>query len=135
MPLLDYINNLTNFVTTSSCSGRISVFKTNAGVSKGGEWLYVEHEPRSLEEVTAEVIGVIFDGQSNSTTSSKELEPVETTPKETDLKFLMDAIAVAQNGHNTTKEHHCASSRYFRRVCGNKPDRGYDCDLSIQIRA
>jgi len=42
---LNFLNDQDNVVTTSSCSGRISLFCLNKDESKGGEWLYVTHEP------------------------------------------------------------------------------------------
>ncbi|GEQ70041.1 hypothetical protein JCM33374_g3717 [Metschnikowia sp. JCM 33374] len=55
LPLIETINAHPDMVTTSSCSGRVSVFlegnksKTQIG-AKGndGRWLFVTHEPESL---------------------------------------------------------------------------------------
>ena len=49
-----------DFFTTSSCSGRVSVFATRArdareGKGEGGTWAYVSHEPARAEEVAAAV--------------------------------------------------------------------------------
>ncbi|CCF58904.1 hypothetical protein KAFR_0F03080 [Kazachstania africana CBS 2517] len=56
LPVMDLINSHNDMVTTSSCSGRISVFvegtkrKTNetdlkvGGKGQGGKWLYVSHD-------------------------------------------------------------------------------------------
>ncbi|KAM9907208.1 hypothetical protein OXX69_006522 [Metschnikowia pulcherrima] len=56
LPLIETINAHPDMVTTSSCSGRVSVFlegnktKTQIG-AKGneGRWLFVTHEPESLQ--------------------------------------------------------------------------------------
>ncbi|WBW75390.1 wybutosine biosynthesis protein Tyw3 [Schizosaccharomyces osmophilus] len=45
-PLLDVINSHPDWVTTSSCSGRISVYVQGLTSRKGGGyWLFVSHEP------------------------------------------------------------------------------------------
>jgi len=46
--LLNYINEQPNFVTTSSCSGRLSLFCSN-DKGKGGTWPYKTHEPTSSD--------------------------------------------------------------------------------------
>ncbi|KAL6721923.1 hypothetical protein ACLMJK_001028 [Lecanora helva] len=79
--LIDRINALEGIVTTSSCSGRISVFlegkkrkewKDGYGVDRkvavpggkglGGRWLFVSHEPVNLEESSSrcksEILGL-----------------------------------------------------------------------------
>lgn len=44
-PLLDVINSHPDWVTTSSCSGRISVYVQGANSRKGGGyWLFVSHQ-------------------------------------------------------------------------------------------
>lgn len=52
-PLIHLINSLDDYVTTSSCSGRVSVFlegqKTGSGLGakgRGGKWLFVSHLPQ-----------------------------------------------------------------------------------------
>jgi len=43
MPLIDYLNRLDNFYTTSSCSGRIMLL-TSAEKKPDVKWLFVSHE-------------------------------------------------------------------------------------------
>ena len=44
-PVLDRINSMEDYYTTSSCSGRIIlVEKDDAGNKKGARWLFVSHE-------------------------------------------------------------------------------------------
>ncbi|KAI8825892.1 methyltransferase TYW3-domain-containing protein [Fimicolochytrium jonesii] len=50
IPLLNVINECTDLVTTSSCSGRVAVYVdaapgTAEKVTKGGTWLSVTHDP------------------------------------------------------------------------------------------
>lgn len=52
MELIQYINAKENFFTTSSCSGRISVFSELENQKKKQcEWLYVTHDAAVKEEV------------------------------------------------------------------------------------
>eukprot|EP00158_Paraphelidium_tribonemae_P003076 Partr_v1_DN25877_c1_g1_i2_m2674 putative tRNA-yW synthesizing protein 3 homolog (S. cerevisiae) len=54
LPICNLINSLDDFVTTSSCSGRISIMsesilaedmvEDNAPAKKGGRWLFVSHD-------------------------------------------------------------------------------------------
>ena len=41
--LVQFLNELDNYFTTSSCSGRISIHVSNSDDLKGVEWLFVEH--------------------------------------------------------------------------------------------
>lgn len=50
MPLIDYINNLKNYYTTSSCSGRIQIL-TEADKKHDVKWLYQSHEKTPLKEI------------------------------------------------------------------------------------
>ena len=59
-PVVGLVNRHPSFFTTSSCSGRVSVFADPTSASraagmKGGEWVYVSHEPASADEVVAAV--------------------------------------------------------------------------------
>ncbi|KAH9608479.1 hypothetical protein KSS87_000681 [Heliosperma pusillum] len=45
IPLLSAINNHPSYFTTSSCSGRISIFSHKPNSSKGGTWAFISHEP------------------------------------------------------------------------------------------
>ncbi|KAI8605763.1 methyltransferase TYW3-domain-containing protein [Dissophora ornata] len=51
LPLIILINNHQDYVTTSSCSGRICTYlegldeSQQATRAKGGQWLYVSHDP------------------------------------------------------------------------------------------
>lgn len=52
--LIEAINKLDNYYTTSSCSGRIAIF-TNHGSTKkwDSEWLFVTHEKTRVEPILA----------------------------------------------------------------------------------
>ncbi|CAG81340.1 tRNA wybutosine-synthesizing protein [Yarrowia lipolytica] len=65
-PLIATINGLDDFVTTSSCSGRVSVFlEGEKGVEEGGKvtgkgggkWLFVSHDPKEIEGWEKKVFG------------------------------------------------------------------------------
>lgn len=61
VPLIDKINEHKDMVTTSSCSGRVSVFLEGTKLSSkgteklggkgaGGKWLYITHDPEFTKE-------------------------------------------------------------------------------------
>jgi tRNA wybutosine-synthesizing protein 3 len=61
VPLIDLINDHPDMVTTSSCSGRVSVFLQGrkpvddgrgkiGGKGDGGKWLYVTHDPDDIDQ-------------------------------------------------------------------------------------
>ena len=43
--LVALINQSADYYTTSSCSGRITIFLDSSGATKGGEWLLISHDP------------------------------------------------------------------------------------------
>jgi tRNA wybutosine-synthesizing protein 5 len=45
--LVNFLNSQADYYTTSSCSGRISLYQHNPNSSKGGSWLFIEHGPIS----------------------------------------------------------------------------------------
>ncbi|KAJ4703910.1 tRNA wybutosine-synthesizing protein 2/3/4 [Melia azedarach] len=51
IPLLNVLNSHPNYFTTSSCSGRISVFSHPKNRPKGGTWLYITHDPADQNTV------------------------------------------------------------------------------------
>ncbi len=52
IPLLNLINSLPNYVTTSSCAGRIVLMKIpESGKKHEAEFLFKKHEPITFEEV------------------------------------------------------------------------------------
>lgn len=50
---VEWLNSQQDVFTTSSCSGRVSLYQHAAGVSKGGRWLLVHHEQASASQVEA----------------------------------------------------------------------------------
>ncbi|KAL9455707.1 hypothetical protein AB3S75_005015 [Citrus x aurantiifolia] len=51
IPLLNAINSHPNYYTTSSCSGRISIFSHPVNKPKGGTWLFITHDPADVDSV------------------------------------------------------------------------------------
>jgi tRNA wybutosine-synthesizing protein 3 len=52
VPLVDKINQLPDFVTTSSCSGRISIVKEKEGMTKHRKaWLFKSHSKVCIEDL------------------------------------------------------------------------------------
>jgi tRNA(Phe) wybutosine-synthesizing methylase Tyw3 len=92
--LVDAINRLPGVYTTSSCSGRTSVFaepthESRAAGKKGGEWVYASHNPPAYEDVHAAVHarkvsgergGVPLPGQGASTYPATWLLPAARSP-------------------------------------------------------
>ncbi|CAL1528257.1 unnamed protein product [Lymnaea stagnalis] len=52
--IVDLINSLPQYFTTSSCSGRIILFENHSDEvqKKGCKWLYVSHDPVQLENIS-----------------------------------------------------------------------------------
>ncbi len=48
--LVNLINSLPNYYTTSSCSGRIVLLKRKVG-KKGSKWLFISHDLVSFEQI------------------------------------------------------------------------------------
>ncbi|KAK2644488.1 hypothetical protein Ddye_019683 [Dipteronia dyeriana] len=44
VPLINVINSHPDYFTTSSCSGRVSIFSHPTNRPKGGSWLYITHD-------------------------------------------------------------------------------------------
>jgi tRNA(Phe) wybutosine-synthesizing methylase Tyw3 len=53
---VNFINRLPNYVTTSSCSGRISCYYSSS--TKGIEWKFVKHRTVQLEELNQTLLGL-----------------------------------------------------------------------------
>merc|ERR1711879_157972 len=51
--MIDLLNNSEDYATTSSCSGRVSVFVAKPSETKSsGEWLFITHDPiESVDQV------------------------------------------------------------------------------------
>eukprot|EP00795_Rhopilema_esculentum_P010707 gene10707-19483_t len=53
--LVSFINNLNDFFTTSSCSGRIAVISEGDARKKGCNWLYMSHATSSQSDIVKAV--------------------------------------------------------------------------------
>ncbi|XP_013077723.2 tRNA wybutosine-synthesizing protein 3 homolog [Biomphalaria glabrata] len=57
--LVEFINSLPHYFTTSSCSGRILIFENDLQADKKGcKWLYVSHTYVTLEEILTHLTAV-----------------------------------------------------------------------------
>ncbi|KAK4569582.1 hypothetical protein LTR86_003345 [Recurvomyces mirabilis] len=55
--LISEINDSLDYVTTSSCAGRIAVYlEGRKGAKGGGKWLYTSHDPMEVPEVPGELL-------------------------------------------------------------------------------
>ena len=52
-PLVTWLNAQRDVCTTSSCSGRVSLFAHAPGRAKGGAWAYISHERASSADIAA----------------------------------------------------------------------------------
>lgn len=50
--LVNFINSLNSYFTTSSCSGRTIVFSNTGSKKKGCNWIFVSHDIISVNEIT-----------------------------------------------------------------------------------
>ena len=75
--IVKFLNSLNNYVTTSSCSGRVSVYKSNGGtdssINKGIQWLMVSHKLIAVSDITR-VLDVPNDDPENRNTNTPELK-------------------------------------------------------------
>lgn len=53
--LVDTINSLDNYFTTSSCAGRILIIKKSVRKKNDAEWLYTNHDMATFEEINKAV--------------------------------------------------------------------------------
>ncbi|SPQ97174.1 tRNA(Phe) 7-[(3-amino-3-carboxypropyl)-4-demethylwyosine(37)-N(4)]-methyltransferase [Plasmodiophora brassicae] len=61
LPIMDVVNQCDDFVTTSSCSGRVAVYvdcdpeDVSRKVKKGGVWLFVSHDALPVDDVVCTI--------------------------------------------------------------------------------
>ncbi|XP_031253784.1 tRNA wybutosine-synthesizing protein 2/3/4 isoform X1 [Pistacia vera] len=83
IPLINALNSHPNYFTTSSCSGRISLFSHPKNRPKGGAWLYITHDPADAESV----VSLLFP--------TEPTHPAESCPTPNDLVFRFEPLIVA----------------------------------------
>lgn len=67
--LISEINSLPEYVTTSSCAGRIAVYLEGAkGAKGGGKWLFTSHDPVDLPTDEGECFSILGISRGNPTT-------------------------------------------------------------------
>ncbi|KAG5513375.1 hypothetical protein PMAC_001438 [Pneumocystis sp. 'macacae'] len=80
LDLLNLINSHTELVTTSSCSGRISIYVESeivhniGGKGIGGKWLMVKHEPWNMRAENSTILRELFGKYPLRTIDSKSSE-------------------------------------------------------------
>jgi tRNA(Phe) wybutosine-synthesizing methylase Tyw3 len=70
-PVVYLVNRHPSFFTTSSCAGRVSLFAdptsaTRSRGMKGGEWVYVNHDPADADAVVEAVARKLGEGGGES---------------------------------------------------------------------
>ncbi|TGZ84145.1 hypothetical protein EX30DRAFT_393667 [Ascodesmis nigricans] len=76
LPLITLLNSFPTICTTSSCSGRISVFLdgelSSTGKGGGGRWVLVSHEPVEVAEAVGKVWGEMIEGGESADCGGEE---------------------------------------------------------------
>ncbi|KMT04175.1 hypothetical protein BVRB_8g186230 [Beta vulgaris subsp. vulgaris] len=83
IPLLNTINNHPSYYTTSSCSGRISIFSHLPNKPKGGTWLFISHHPVN----PTSILTLLFPESPHSDES--------TQPDSSELVFRFEPLIIA----------------------------------------
>ena len=79
--LVNWLNAQRDVSTTSSCSGRVSLFAHAPGRAKGGHWAYISHERASADDVAAAF------AQTLAESSAAALLPSAAPPGDVVLRF------------------------------------------------
>ena len=74
------VNTHPAFYTTSSCAGRVSLFadptaETRAAGMKGGEWVYVNHDPADADAIVSAVRRELGEADDESASSRARSDP------------------------------------------------------------
>ena len=96
-PVVALVNRHPDFFTTSSCAGRVSLFAdptplSRADGQKGGEWVYVNHDPADVDDIIAAVrkkLGEDTEGETGDETASHGKTPISTTPVDPECTLVM----------------------------------------------
>ncbi|KAJ3221026.1 hypothetical protein HK099_003832 [Clydaea vesicula] len=73
--IIDLINQNERYVTTSSCSGRIAIYKESLKHTKGGNWLFVSHSKVHHSEFTSDkVLRLVFGEDCNNIVEDNDKE-------------------------------------------------------------
>ena len=67
--LVTWLNAQRDICTTSSCSGRVSLFAHAPGRAKGGHWAYISHERASADDVAAAFAQTLAEAASSSSSA------------------------------------------------------------------
>lgn len=79
--LIGVINGLPDYVTTSSCAGRIAVYQEGAkGAKGGGQWLFTSHEPITVPQQA--------DEETLLSKFSLPNEPASAPPDSEGVRFI-----------------------------------------------
>lgn len=76
--MIDLLNNSNDYATTSSCSGRVSIFVAKPSDTKSsGEWLYITHEQIESDEIVL-----------------NSLQDIERFPQNTIISFKFEPFII-----------------------------------------
>ena len=97
-PVVDLVNfindHLGDFVTTSSCSGRISVYR-DEGTGKGVSWLLVEHGTINKEQVVSAVSKQVTVVGGQSEQSQSPMDGVDRNMEQLQIKKINENALVS----------------------------------------
>ena len=73
--LVTWLNAQHDVCTTSSCSGRVSLFAHAPGRAKGGRWAYISHERADADDVAAAVAQTLAESAPTAAAAAGEAQP------------------------------------------------------------
>ena len=138
-PIVALVNSHPSFFTTSSCAGRVSLFAdptsaTRAAGMKGGEWVYVNHDPADADAVVAAVRRKLGDARDED--AAEDAAPPVSDPECTlVLRFepfilSVEASSIDEGGRIVA----CARDAGYRESGVTASDKRTVCSIRCSIR-
>ena len=138
-PVVALVNSHPSFFTTSSCAGRVSLFAdptsaTRAAGMKGGEWVYVNHDPADADAVVAAVRRKLGDARDEDA-AEDAAAPVPDPECTLVLRFepfilSVEASSIDEGGRIVA----CARDAGYRESGITASDKRTVCSIRCSIR-
>lgn len=138
-PIVALVNSHPSFFTTSSCAGRVSLFAdptsaTRAAGMKGGEWVYVNHDPADADAVVAAVRRKLGDARDEDA-AEDAAAPVPDPECTLVLRFepfilSVEASSIDEGGRIVA----CARDAGYRESGITASDKRTVCSIRCSIR-
>ena len=116
--LVHWLNAQRDVCTTSSCSGRVSLFAHAPGRAKGGRWAYISHERASAEEVAAAFAQTLAE-------SSSAAAPQEAPPGDVVLRFEPFILTAECRTRDAGLQARCCAGVARASTCSPEPPRRF----------